>query len=351
MAGDVLVQAGQHVEPSDILARAELPGIMRTCRTAELLGLDPKDLPPALLVKEGDTVVKGQALARTSSFFGLFKNESRAPVGGLVELINPLSGNIGIREAPSPVEIKAYVRGEVVDVLPREGAVVETRGALIQGIFGVGGERNGAIHTLEGDSDIDGACAGAVVVLRGCVTLQQMRAASDCGAVGIVAGGVVDSDLIQYLGHDIGVAITGEEQVPSTVIVTEGFGEISMAQRTWDLLQSLEGRMASINGATQIRAGVIRPEIIVPAVLGTSGAAGEPNQGSMSRDGESGSLENGCSIRIIREPHFGALATVTELPSELETVPSGAHVRVLVARLQDGQTVRVPRANVELMQQ
>ena len=37
-----------------------------------------------------------------------------------------------------------------------------------------------------------------------------------------------------------------------------------MGQQTYDLLSESNGRLASINGATQIRAGVIRPEIIIP---------------------------------------------------------------------------------------
>ena len=37
-----------------------------------------------------------------------------------------------------------------------------------------------------------------------------------------------------------------------------------MAQKTFDMLKHRAGSIASINGATQIRAGVVRPEIIVP---------------------------------------------------------------------------------------
>ncbi|HAZ63273.1 MAG TPA: hypothetical protein DCZ72_06655, partial [Armatimonadetes bacterium] len=71
------------------------------------------------------------------------------------------------------------------------------------------------------------------------------------------AGSILDADLRAILGHDIGVAITGEEAVPATLILTEGFGDVAMADRTWNLLHSLVGRSASIAGATQIRAGVI----------------------------------------------------------------------------------------------
>jgi hypothetical protein len=70
--------------------------------------------------------------------------------------------------------------------------------------------------------------------------------------------------LSEILGYDLGVAITGSEDIPTTIVCTEGFGQIGMAGRSFDLLKELNGRRASISGATQIRAGVIRPEVIVP---------------------------------------------------------------------------------------
>jgi len=42
---------------------------------------------------------------------------------------------------------------------------------------------------------------------------------------------VSDETLRQYVGYDIGVAITGQENVPMTLILTEGFGELPMARR------------------------------------------------------------------------------------------------------------------------
>ena len=59
------------------------------------------------------------------------------------------------------------------------------------------------------------------------------------------------------------VAITGSERIGLTVVITEGFGEIAMSERTFRILQQREGRQASVN-ATQIRAGVMRPEIVIP---------------------------------------------------------------------------------------
>lgn len=60
-------------------------------------------------------------------------------------------------------------------------------------------------------------------------------------------------------------------------------------------------------------------------------------------------LQSGTPIRIIREPYFGRLGTVTGLPAQPQKVDSGAVVRVLNARLDDGEEVCVPRANVEII--
>ena len=115
-----------------------------------------------------------------------------------------------------------------------------------------------------------------------------------------------------------------------------------MANRTFRLLQSLEGKLASINGATQIRAGVIRPEIIVPIQ--------DPSQlPETPPTAETQQLEIGAPIRIIREPYFGKLGRVVELPPELVEIESGTHARVLKAELEDGSVVVVPRANVEII--
>ncbi|GAH39564.1 unnamed protein product, partial [marine sediment metagenome] len=81
---------------------------------------------------------------------------------------------------------------------------------------------------------------------------------------GIVVGGINAADLNKLLGYTIGVAITGEEEVGLTLMITEGFGKMMISQRTFEYLASFNGEEAAINGATQIRAGVLRPELIIP---------------------------------------------------------------------------------------
>ncbi|MCZ7625512.1 MAG: hypothetical protein M5R38_06460 [Candidatus Methylomirabilis sp.] len=163
----------------------------------------------------------------------------------------------------------------------------------------------------------------------------------------VVVGGIHDLDLKLLLGgRDLGVAITGTEQVGPTLIITEGFGRIAMAKRTFDLLASKAGRRACCSGATQIRAGVIRPEVIVP--LGEEEAGGGRREAGET--GAEGGLRVGDQIRIIREPYFGRICRVSALPADLRLLATESQVRVLEAELDDGRRIIVPRANVELLE-
>jgi hypothetical protein len=55
-------------------------------------------------------------------------------------------------------------------------------------------------------------------------------------------------------------------------------------------------------------------------------------------------------VRIIRDPYFGVLGTVGDLPAEPHVLGSGSKARVLEVKLDSGESVIVPRANVELIE-
>ena len=99
--------------------------------------------------------------------------------------------------------------------------------------------------------------------------------------------------------------------------------------------------LASVSGATQIRAGVMRPEILIPRA---------PSAGATGEEPHATGLEVGSLLRVIRQPHFGRIGNVVELPPELRPLESEAKVRVLVVEFADDHTrAVVPRANVELI--
>jgi hypothetical protein len=350
LKGEVIVKKGDRVKPDDVVARTHLPGTVEPVNVANILGLPPEDISEAMLKKQGDPVKEGELIARSKSFFGLFKSECKAKISGTVESISHVTGQVLLRGAPIPVEVKAYVTGEVVDIFEKEGVAISTWGSFIQGIFGIGGETHGEIKIVVPDNTailtdklINESCKGKVIVGGSMVTADAIKMAAKVGAAGIVTGGFDDKDLRDFLGYDLGVAITGSEEIGISLIVTEGFGQINMAQKTFDLLRSKEGKLACINGATQIRAGVIRPEVIIPFEF-------DIHSKSTKSDFRELGLRAGSPVRVIRHPYFGQLGTVIDLPAPLMQLGSESHARVLEVEFKDGVRAVVPRANVEMIE-
>ncbi len=347
LRGEVRVARGEAVEADRVVARTELPGNVQTVNVASKLSVDPAKVPEALVIPVGGAVKTGDVIARGRSLFGLVRNTVEAPVAGVIESVSSVTGQLILREPPIPVEVNAYVRGTVVEVLPEEGVVIETRAALLQGIFGVGGEVSGdlAMVTASPTDELTPdrlrpEHRGRVVVGGAYVSFAALERARDLGVAAVVVGGFDDSDLRQLLGRDLGVAITGSEELGFTLVLTEGFGRIRMSERAWRLLTAHEGHQASVSGATQIRAGVLRPEILIPL----EGDAGAPPAAESATGLDVGSL-----VRVIRPPHFGRTGRVVELPTELEVLDTEARVRVLVVEFADAERAVIPRSNVEII--
>lgn len=349
LKGEVAVAQGDTVKRDQVVARTNLPGNVTTLNLVNTLSCSPAELKNYMLKNEGDAIEKGEPIAETKPFIKFFKTTVEAPITGTLESISKVTGQVILREPPRPVEVQAYVDGTVVEVIPEEGVVIEATGAFVQGIFGVGGETWGTLHVISKEANhqltpdqLDASCQGKIVVGGSLLTLDVINKAREVGAVGIIGGGIHDADLRNLLGYDLGVAITGTETIGITVIVTEGFGPIDMARKTFDILTENNGKEASISGATQIRAGVQRPEIIIP----------EPNAQPQTADADNPlGLTEGALLRVIRVPYFGKVGKVAALPPELQTVESETHVRVLEVEFEDGNRAIVPRANIELIEE
>ena len=352
LEGEVLVEVGATVKAEDVVAKADLPGNVQLLNVANLLSVPPEEVAEHILKPVGEAISEDEIIATTKGLFGLFKSQALSPINGTIESVSDVTGQVILREPPIPVEVKAYTDGTVTEVLPDEGVTVETYGTYIQGIFGIGGETIGNL-TLVAESSSDALTAeqiqsehrDTILVGGSVVTTDAIQKAVENGVKGIIAGGIDDADLRELLGYELGVAITGSEEIGITLVITEGFGSIAMAEQTFTLLKAREGRQTSINGATQIRAGVVRPEILIPFTPDAEGATSDTVDGATE-----GVLDVGSLVRIIREPYFGRLGRVTELPVELQNLETEAQVRVLRVELENGEQTTLPRANVEAIE-
>lgn len=344
--GEILVKVGERVIADTVVGKAKLPGFLYVLRVADALEITPSQALAQLKrskIKVGDEIVIGQLIAAATGIFGFFKREFLSPVSGTIEYISDSLGHIGVRGRPEEIELRAFIGGVVKSVEDGKGIHLRSEGAFVQGAFGVGGERRGVLRAIKGRSDevvkptnLPELCEGAIIFGGAGITLAAVKAAAEKGAVGIVTGSITDEVLRGFVGHDIGVAVTGDEPVPLTLIVTEGFGQIPMAQNTLSILEQCNGLSAGITGVTQVRAGAIRPEIIV-------------EKSGNAPDLKTPVLEVGSRVRLIRVPFFGRFGVISDLPHDLQLLATGAMARAARVVLEDTkEEVMVPRANLEL---
>ena len=231
-----------------------------TIPVASLLNIRPRHLKGHLSVKEGEFIEKGMHLVKLSSET-LYMRESpdlKAPVTGIVKAIDLDKGTVTLQYDFKPLRTHAFVRGIVKEIHPGYEALIETRGHRLTGRIGFGHEHWGELAPWE-TADKE----GKILFLNGEVTLDHLRACQEKKARGLVAPAMDLSHWRTFFGDELGSAITGDEGLGFTLLVTRGFGEGSFSKETLSFLEKYAGETGSISGRTQIRAGVIRPFLLI----------------------------------------------------------------------------------------
>ena len=340
LPGEVLVRPGQSLASGDTVAETRLPGRALPLPLAGLLGCEPGEVQRFLEVRPGQAVCKGQRLALFPGVWGIGRREVVAPADGVVEGLSARSGHLLLRGLPTALRLDAHLPGVVSQVWPGQGCEVRCRGALVQGVFGVGGEVRGRIRLMHAADGPVRPSAGDAGDLQGAVCVAELADGADlaawatAGAVAAIVGGIGYRELTAFCVR----------HPRFTVVLTEGFGRLPMAPRALDVLRGHEGASACVDGTTQIRAGVVRPEVVVPLGEGGAGAAAE--SGTRVRRPLAGAGV-GARVRIVRAPDFGRTGVILQGPAAPRAIGSEAVLPVVLVRLDGGGSVLVPRANVE----
>jgi hypothetical protein len=186
LIGEVLVKQGQEVDFDTIVARTKIPGAPIMLRVADLLGVSTNDVPKFLTKKIGDKLQKDEIIAKYSPFWGLFKKEIKTSETCTLENYSSATGQCVLRCEPIPVDLVAYMKGKIKKILPNEGVIIENEAAYIQGIFGIGGERNGEIAIIAKSPDeiitpemITTEHKGKILIGGSLATLEVLKKATE----------------------------------------------------------------------------------------------------------------------------------------------------------------------------
>lgn len=259
--GEVTGAVGLRVGAQDVIARAYPPKIRRALSLTRVIGVREADVSKRLLKHVGDPVEAREIIIAKPINLGVQRLVYRAPEAGQIAAIQGSWMILDVYDTAH--ETLAMYRGSIVQVTPRQGAMVEAQGALIQGAWGNGKEKVGVIKWMvKSAADVLGAepleadTRGAILVAGAGVTRELLERANE-----LQAGGIITGSLAPELR-----ARAGALQIP--VLVTEGFGDAPMSAPIFELLSALNGQEAALNAHYEPRgANAIRPEVFVPLVV------------------------------------------------------------------------------------
>jgi hypothetical protein len=324
--GEVLVEEDETVEPYQVVAEAkELPDF-RIINVARVLNLPSKRVRNALQVSVGDAVEENTVLASRG---GLGGRVCSAPFSGVVTGYG--RGRLLLEAQPVTEQLSALVPGTVVRVWPDDGVLIRTYGALIQGAWGNDQETYGVLrlvvraphHPLRARR-LDASAQGSIIVGGVSLDDEALDQAIEMQVRGMIIGGASPELLPRFR----------ELEIP--IFATEGIGDIPMSNAAFELFSSLDGREAALSASVSSWRSGQRPYVAIP-MPAKSGTSVDPQA----------PLKVGDRVRALRDPYLGMTGTVSELPSGLITVQTGARLRGAYVDFGEEETQFVPFANLE----
>lgn len=225
---------------------------------ARFLKVKPKHIRGYLKFQVGDYVQRGQVLLTLSPE----KLPLKSPATGTIKEINTETGTMTIQYDVTPVPLPAFVPGRVDRITESTSVDIIGEGTIVHGQIGFGHEHFGLLSLLPEHSQLAEGDRNKVVATAQPIDLAFLRRAKQVGVAGIIAPSIDNTEWVAFSGQEIGVGLTGDEDIPFTVILTEGFGQWNLPDALRQVFERMTGKTASLSGRTQIRAGVTRPMII-----------------------------------------------------------------------------------------
>jgi len=328
--GEVVVKLNQKVSATDVIAEASFSHSHHLIDVARSFNIKAAEAESMISLRVGEKVEEGTLVATGK---GLIPRQLKVKHGGRVVATG--GGQVLIDISKRDYQLKAGISGEVIEIIPNRGVVIQETGALIQGVWGNGKIDRGRLHVLaEKENEIltpgqlDISLRSLVILAGSCQDADSLKAAAD-----ITARGLILSSLHPSL---IGLA----RKMPYPIIVTDALGKQPMNATAFKILSTNNQRdNVSLHGDNFNRHKGTRPEIVIP--LPQTNLPPEPLDVENFRTGQ--------SVRLVRAPHVGAVGQLIELPAKQQLLPNGLRVTAGQVRLENGEQITVPLVNLEVL--
>lgn len=356
--GRINVKPGQQVTPSDIIGTSQVASGFRSLDLANLLSVSPNQVGKFLKKQLGQRIYKDELLAyKPGGIFG-GKKIVISPTDGILDFINPKTGEIKMTFLPKKVDLPAGVYGIVDYVNFDHGQIyIKTQVSRIHGMFGSGRTRDGNLVVLgrrEGllsGSEISVKLEGHIVVGGSLIFKDGISRAISCNIFGIITGGINARDYKGMAGGHLTFPHKLENDIGISMVVSEGFGSIPVGEDIYQILTVFDGKFVSLDGNRAIinlpsfeSKSIIRVKnTILPPIV-------EDIQNVLEQDDKIrvGELKVGVFVRVLGNTFAGEQGKVLAIDKTETLLPSGVKSCLITIQTKR-RKIQVPVANVEII--
>lgn len=353
--GKISVPQGAQVTPTDVLGTANISSGFRTMNLAKYLAVSPLDIQKYMKISLGQKIYKGELLAYKDG--GLFggKTVVVSPSDGVLDFLNPQTGEIKMTLLPRKEDLTCGVYGivEAVD-LERGQITIQTQASLIHGIFGCGRVRDGILHIVGRRDELLGphfvplTYHGQILLGGSLVFKEAISACISAGISGIISGGINAKDYKAMAGGRLIFPKRLENDSGISIVVCEGFGSVPIAEDIYEILAGYHGKFVSIDGNKQV---ILLPSFESKSMIKVRNTK-LPPENSIStiyeRRLEAVELKKGLRVRIIGNSFIGEQGKIVAIDQTETVLTSG--IKTFLATVETKRRkVQIPVANLEII--
>lgn len=327
--GRVLVRTGQKVMATDVIAETKLVNQHVLLDISSLLGINPDQTEKVLKVSVNQVVAEGDILAGP---VGIIPRVVRAPQNGRIVHIN--EGQLLFELETQPFQLRAGMEGVIKGLIAERGAILETSGALVQGVWGNGQIDQGTLNVRanspkdELTPDMLDTEARGMIILGGHIARSEtLKVLHQLSVRGLIVASV-SANLVPLAA-----------QCKFPILVLDGFGRIPMNSMAFKILSTNNSREVAVNANGWERYSDSRPEVIIPLPASNDVDIPKPAE----------ELAPGQKVRINSNPLIGSIGKLIALRTEQASLSNGLRVPAAMVFLESGENTIVPLANLELL--
>lgn len=355
--GSLSVSTGQQVTPDEIIGSGTIASGFRTLNLATLLAVSPGEVARYLTKKLNQRIYKGELLASKKGWLLSGKKIVTSPTDGVLEFLNPKTGELKIAFLPKKADLPSGVFGfvEHVDTI-RGQVIIRTLVSKIYGMFGSGRVRDGILHilgkkdSLISKAEIQTKYDGGILVGGSLFFKDTISACISQGISGIITGGSNAEDYKGMAGGRLVFPRKLDNDIGIGIVVCEGFGSVPIGDDIFEVLSAYEGKFVFIDGN---KALINLPSFSSASLTKIKNTKLPPMQnndlgGSAGYSMETQELKIGSKIRIIGNAYLGEQGKVTSIDDSPTLLISG--IKACLATIETSRRkLQVPVANLEII--